>query len=593
MRNLWKTFLWASIGIFCFACADATFAPGDIRLDKRSSAKTKRLKTSPTIRIPVIVIKVANDDGTHDSDPTFSDETVEALIDDTNAIYGPDAGIGLVLEDIQTLNNTLINRLRDWSLDTCPDAAQTQPNPNPNFPNGYLSPSQLAAYEHADSNYPGRIAVYIRRQTYDNNCLVVDDNGGGFSHADLNFIALSSWGPAGLLGVPFDPANPLWQAPHSYLAHELGHYLDLTHPMPNDWPENQADATAQMDQFCQQHPALIAVNLPDRVWDGDQLSDTPGDTGFTLYNREQFGIGPGLESNTENQCLGTGQFHVVSQVCRTIGGLTSDTFVVHPARENVMSYTAGCPYLPGNTTGETRARITPLQRAVVHNSLNTIRKDLVKDAQLADLVISQHYVAGCAHAGAPVRFWARVKNQGGGLSRLSTVVFKIGGESHPKTYDIPRLPKDGSFLISRQATLRAGNYRNTVTVDVDNDTEESNENNNEAFFRYSVAKSCPPPKPTGLELMPHPKLQGRVLLRWDSMANVDKFIVERRKFLIGAGYLEAGSWEVGGAQNSFLTPPQQACHGHSYRLFAVKDSLQSLPAGPAGHTWNDGTCLAQ
>lgn len=117
---------------------------------------------------------------------------------------------------------------------------------------------------------------------------------------------MSSWGATGQLGTIFD--GNTWQAPHSYLAHELGHYFGLTHTMPNELPANQNEATAQLDKYCQDNPTSITHYLPDVVWDFDWLSDTPGDPSYHLYNQVVFGISPGQEYNNPmiNQCFGPG-----------------------------------------------------------------------------------------------------------------------------------------------------------------------------------------------------------------------------------------------------------------------------------------------
>ena len=369
--------IWQFTGVPC----SSNSCSGWRKLDNNSQTMAiaaSALKSGEPIELEVVVIKVSNDDGSHDAGVKFSDDTIKALIDDTNAIFIPDAGIKLVLKEITTLKSTLINRLTDWSKPGCPDAEQTIPNPNPDFKGWFLSPSQYEAYQYSVQHYPKQIVVYVRQQTYDDNCNVVDEGGGGFSHSDLNFIALSSWGATGQLGVVFD-GKPL-QAPHAYLAHELGHYLGLTHTMPNEWPRNKNEATTQLNTFCQDNPSSITNYLPDVAWDFDLLSDTPGDPGFLLYNSEVFGIGEGDEYKdpNKNQCLGKGYFQVVSKSCQTLGGLYSDTFIVKPARDNLMSYTGQCPYLKGNTTGEIRARITPQQVGVIFQSLHTYRKNLRK-----------------------------------------------------------------------------------------------------------------------------------------------------------------------------------------------------------------------
>ncbi len=329
--------------------------------------------------MPVVVIKVADDDGGNNAGDAFSNKTIWELIRDTNDIFEPDAGIRLILQEITTLNNTLINRLTDWSKD-CPNAKQDIEHPDPKFAakGCKLSKSQYEAYIHTKANYPDKVVVYIRRQTYDDNCNVVNEGGGGFSHEDMNFIALSSWDPDNTtkrsLGVMVHNTGPTpAQAPRSYLARELGHYFDLTHTMPNDWPKNRIDANLQLYAYCVQHsidPKNAPKNLPDLVWDFDKLSDTPPDPGYHLYNNILYGIEhPDEPTATGNQCIGSGELKLE---------FFGQEFTVKPARQNLMSYTAQCPYLPGNTTGETRARITPRQRNIIHASLKNNRKNLAQ-----------------------------------------------------------------------------------------------------------------------------------------------------------------------------------------------------------------------
>lgn len=364
---------------FCLDTDGKKVNNGQVRMwecvDHPNQTWLQNFRPAKLIELQVVVIKVADDNGSHNSADTFSDATINAMIDDTNAIYMPDTGIKVVLQKITSLNNTKINRLTDWSWSGCPDAEQTIANPNPNFPNWFLSPSQYEAYLYATKNYPKQIVIYIHKQAYDKTCQVITDHGAGFSHPDLNFIAISSWGNTGTIGMVFDGQK--WQVANSYLAHELGHFLGITHTMVNEWPLNQSEATAQLNTFCKDNPTSITSNLPDIVWNLDQLSDTPGDPGYLLYNRVYFNIGDGQETPSVNQCLGRGSYQVISDVCKQKGGLATSAFMVKPARENVMSYTNQCPYLKGNTTGETRARITPQQVDVILHALYTNRKNLL------------------------------------------------------------------------------------------------------------------------------------------------------------------------------------------------------------------------
>jgi hypothetical protein len=345
------------------------FQGGDVYWTPQYGA---RIALDNVIRLPMVVIRVSDKDGTNGIDASsFSDETIRALIDVTNAVYEPDAGIKLVLQQISSVSSNRINRLEGGSHVECAEITETINHPD--LAGHKLSPCTYEAYTYAAQNYPGTIVVYIRKFRYYDNCLLTDSTGG-FSDYYYNFVALGSWGPTGTLGVMILPGGqPIpGQSSYAFLAHELGHYFHITHPMPNVWPKTQEEATKQLDEFCKnnyKNPADVPDSLPSLVWNLDQLGDTPGDPGYCLYNKVIFNVGEGQETATKNQCIGPGEYTVYSNFCQR-------EFTVRPARHNVMSYTADCPYLPGNTTGESRARITPMQRDRILGSLSTDHKYL-------------------------------------------------------------------------------------------------------------------------------------------------------------------------------------------------------------------------
>jgi hypothetical protein len=72
----------------------------------------------------------------------------------------------------------------------------------------------------------------------------------------------------------------------------------------------------------------------------------------------------------------------------------------------------------------------------------------------------------------------------------------VGGETVPKTFNIPALGAGDGYTVQRKVLLGiAQNYQNTVTVDVNNEVFESREGNNQAEEFYSVA---PAPDTSGL-----------------------------------------------------------------------------------------------
>lgn len=319
-------------------------------------------------KIDVVFVKVANTDGSDDAAVRFSDAQVEQLIRDTNDILIPDARIMLSLKEIRHLKDTRINRLTDWTEEGCPEATQ-----NIATPMGTL----INATQHAANNYardfPKDLVVFMRTKTYRSvmggdgkpTCKVDDEFGGGFSHKDLEFIALSPWPIVGGKYV----------APQAYLAHEFGHFLDLSHTMNNDHPKTVAEARAQLNAYCKAHGATNQV--VDLAWNMDGLDDTPGDPGVPLYRLLGGPDEPGRNTSDQpspDECRGKGWFRVEAKDC--MAPMAAGGFRVAPPRDNVMSYFVLCPYQAGNTTGATRARFTPQQKALMLSALSSLRKNL-------------------------------------------------------------------------------------------------------------------------------------------------------------------------------------------------------------------------
>jgi hypothetical protein len=319
-------------------------------------------------KIDVVFVKVANTDGSDDAAARFSDAQVEQLIRDTNDILIPDARIMLSLKAIRHLKDTRINRLTDWTEEGCPEATQ-----NIATPMGTL----INATQHAANNYardfPKDLVVFMRTKTYRSvmggdgkpTCKVDDEFGGGFSHKDLEFIALSPWPIVGGKYV----------APQAYLAHEFGHFLDLSHTMNNDHPKTVAEARAQLNAYCKAHGATNQV--VDLAWNMDGLDDTPGDPGVPLYRLLGGPDEPGRNTSDQpspDECRGKGWFRVEAKDC--MAPMAAGGFRVAPPRDNVMSYFVLCPYQAGNTTGATRARFTPQQKALMLSALSSLRKNL-------------------------------------------------------------------------------------------------------------------------------------------------------------------------------------------------------------------------
>lgn len=114
-----------------------------------------------------------------------------------------------------------------------------------------------------------------------------------------------------------------------------------------------------------------------------------------------------------------------------------------------------------------------------------------------------------------ITFTAVVKNIGTGPASLSTLEFRVGGEtpgSSATIFAVPPLGSGQSFPVERQLVLGvAQNYRNTATADVNNDVLESNEANNQRTDAYRVrtVRRC-----SAIVLQTPPGDAGQMLVEW-------------------------------------------------------------------------------
>lgn len=93
-----------------------------------------------------------------------------------------------------------------------------------------------------------------------------------------------------------------------------------------------------------------------------------------------------------------------------------------------------------------------------------------------------------------IRFSAFVHNKGPFTAGASKAGIRIGGETHPRTWNKPAISSLSSNAIVRLKRIeRPGRYRVTFIADVDNDVNESNESNNQAYIDFEVTA---PPGPT-------------------------------------------------------------------------------------------------
>ena len=104
-----------------------------------------------------------------------------------------------------------------------------------------------------------------------------------------------------------------------------------------------------------------------------------------------------------------------------------------------------------------------------------------------------------------------------------------------------------------------------------------------ANFLHIASAHSIPSKPTGFKKY---VFKGRWLsLSWDSMPNVENFILDRKK--ANQNWVFVG--KVAGGQTFFRPPPQIPCVRYNYRLRAV-NHCGSSAAVTIGHLYDDGSC---
>jgi hypothetical protein len=187
------------------------------------------------VTVPIQAIQVADDDGSRPAEITS--EEVAWWVDRANEIYA-NAFIRFAydpVEDFATVRSTVVN-----------DMVNPQDHPEMGF-----------AARHANDiagRYPGKLTVLFRHgEGY-------VGTGYAFSSTTHNFVAMT-----GFLGAPCGRDG-------GFLAHEIGHYLGLTHTFGTVFGSRQEAADA-----------LRAANENPGIFDGDGLADTPPDPFIREY----------------------------------------------------------------------------------------------------------------------------------------------------------------------------------------------------------------------------------------------------------------------------------------------------------------------
>ncbi len=92
-----------------------------------------------------------------------------------------------------------------------------------------------------------------------------------------------------------------------------------------------------------------------------------------------------------------------------------------------------------------------------------------------------------------ITFTAVVENTGTEDAGASTATLKVGGESMPPEYEIPALDSGDTYTITREINLPiALTYLSRLSLDVNDDVDETDEINNEEELVFTVAQAPQP-----------------------------------------------------------------------------------------------------
>ncbi|MFO0972541.1 MAG: M43 family zinc metalloprotease [Phycisphaerae bacterium] len=226
------------------------------------AAAARATPTAPPTHVPIVAIVISDDDGSRTA--TTSPDNVRTWLEFANRVFAP-AGIAFDFagdaSDFLTLRDSVINRLV-----------------------GDVQADWHAAQRHSiaiASRHPTQVVLFFR---YGPDPLPTGASFGGF---DNNFVTMCGWQAGNHCGHPHTDA----------LAHEIGHYLGLSHTFPQ--PFESADAALK---FLREHG-----NRP-AAFDGDGLADTPPDP-CVRYTE-----------------------------CERVSTLTLGTLTLPLSRRNIMSY---------------------------------------------------------------------------------------------------------------------------------------------------------------------------------------------------------------------------------------------------------------
>jgi len=242
----------------------------------------------PPLSVGIQAVQVSDDDGARTADITA--QQVEQWINKSNEIFAK-ASIRFIYDpnvDFASLKSTLLNNM---SGDT-----------DPNWAGEVDFGNQVAA------GYSGKLVVFFR------NGPGQGQESGGFSWSDYNFVAMPGFNTS-VCGYQNSGA----------LAHEIGHYLGLSHPFP------QVFASVQ-----EAEAYLTAHGNDPQAFDGDGLSDTPPDP---FINIPKFQCNPSTQSVTLNgQVFSLPRKNIMSYYSN---GAKVDRTELTPQQSNIVRWVLG------------------------------------------------------------------------------------------------------------------------------------------------------------------------------------------------------------------------------------------------------------
>ena len=309
---------------------------------------------APLEQIRVHIVWTANDDGADPSPMSLS--KFSALLPRLNEIYD-DVGIQFVFDPATDFETVLDTRLNKTFL-LLDDPA--------NYPNPAIAPpveraSFTAARRALADRYRGKLVIFLAnpdRLYYDNDLsswAIRAENISASSHNE-RYVSMVAERRA------------------SSFAHEIGHFLHLTHPF-SSFP-TVAAAEAQIASKLAQGLLSVADGL--RALDGDYpyVTDTPADAGTSIWI-DHFGVNQG--------CIGDDSTSIPLNVPLPWGGFQA--YDLQPNRRLAVGYFYCSPLA-----------FSPQQILRVHDAIDTLnRHDLLSEPPTSATRLQRR---GSAYAGA-------------------------------------------------------------------------------------------------------------------------------------------------------------------------------------------------